>query len=747
MKKLISLVLGLGLALSPLTSGATYLYTESIAEQVTGGVKYEQKNILTENGWIRAYIAYVDLSNPNASIKVLTASKGSSYLENVKSMAENSGACIAVNGDFFNFSGGQTNMLGMVYQNGELVSTPALDNQASFVLTEDNSVIMDYFTFESKVISPQGYEQPIYQINKVPVSTGGITMLTSAWANTTWGNNLQELVVENDIVKEIRPAGSAPGAMPQNGYVLVTNPEINGYFNNFTVGSQVRVETKLTPDITNIKEATGGNTLLVENGQIANFTGNVTGYAQRSSVGISQNGKELILAVTDGRQKECRGLTQKEMAELMISLGAYKAINLDGGGSSTFIKRDSTGYYEAQNSVSSLRSVSTAIGVIDNKLKGSKAGSGILKASKDNILLGDSISLSAEFFDEYGNAFDTSAMQTGYFDSSWNSIDPSAFVPQYTGAHTLYATCGDAVCQTNINVTDNINSIDITNGDSVDIASGTALQLSVHAFDIAGRKVIANPNLITWESDNPAVSVYAGNVQVQGEAGAVVSATYNGKTDYICINKKIYGKKAPLAVTAPDGLYGKIDGATAVAISGNIPKAETLLNRYYSLERLKRLALYDKSYVTSNYYSGSQSQKTLLPKGYTVYNKDNTTISTIYTSEGYVKTMQEWIDLSIASRGTAKNLIIITEKAPGELPENEEKMIKSLLFNAASYGKNVFYVYSGSRPEVHIENGIRYISVGNVAEYRTASRYDDARYCSYVVFYISGNEIRYEMIA
>ncbi|MFU8860224.1 MAG: exo-beta-N-acetylmuramidase NamZ domain-containing protein [Cyclonatronaceae bacterium] len=43
----------------------------------------------------------------------------------------------------------------------------------------------------------------------------------------------------------------------------------------------------------------------------------------------------IILMVADGRHEQARGLTLKELAELLLQLGCRDAINLDGGGSST----------------------------------------------------------------------------------------------------------------------------------------------------------------------------------------------------------------------------------------------------------------------------------------------------------------------------------------------------------------------------------------------------------------------------
>lgn len=60
----------------------------------------------------------------------------------------------------------------------------------------------------------------------------------------------------------------------------------------------------------------------------------------RTAAGVTADGRTLILVVVDGRQPgHSIGVTLPELADLMIGLGAEDAVNLDGGGSSTFIYR------------------------------------------------------------------------------------------------------------------------------------------------------------------------------------------------------------------------------------------------------------------------------------------------------------------------------------------------------------------------------------------------------------------------
>ncbi len=58
----------------------------------------------------------------------------------------------------------------------------------------------------------------------------------------------------------------------------------------------------------------------------------------RTVVGINREGTKLFLCVVDGRQPtRSMGMTTPEVGELLKQYGAWNAINLDGGGSSTLV--------------------------------------------------------------------------------------------------------------------------------------------------------------------------------------------------------------------------------------------------------------------------------------------------------------------------------------------------------------------------------------------------------------------------
>lgn len=87
---------------------------------------------------------------------------------------------------------------------------------------------------------------------------------------------------------------------------------------------------------TDIVEAIGGRQQILSNG--SNVSNDDT-LEPRTAVGVSTDGRKVWLIIVDGRNpvKWSAGASYPMMAKMFTALGAYNAINLDGGGSSTFV--------------------------------------------------------------------------------------------------------------------------------------------------------------------------------------------------------------------------------------------------------------------------------------------------------------------------------------------------------------------------------------------------------------------------
>lgn len=98
-----------------------------------------------------------------------------------------------------------------------------------------------------------------------------------------------------------------------------------------------------SPPQGDIYNAVSGNVFILRDGEIPQF--DAEPYLQkrhpRTAIGLSQDENTLILIVVDGRQPNYSdGATLPELAQMFLDAGAYTAINLDGGGSSTMVMDD-----------------------------------------------------------------------------------------------------------------------------------------------------------------------------------------------------------------------------------------------------------------------------------------------------------------------------------------------------------------------------------------------------------------------
>jgi exopolysaccharide biosynthesis protein len=103
----------------------------------------------------------------------------------------------------------------------------------------------------------------------------------------------------------------------------------------FYVDLKNRVTINIRPG--NLLHAISGDQMLVVNGKPAQNL-DVSLLSPRTALGISSNARRLILIVVDGSQPEySEGVNFVELANLLIQYGAYTAMNLNGGSSSTMV--------------------------------------------------------------------------------------------------------------------------------------------------------------------------------------------------------------------------------------------------------------------------------------------------------------------------------------------------------------------------------------------------------------------------
>ncbi|HSJ87548.1 MAG TPA: phosphodiester glycosidase family protein [Anaerolineales bacterium] len=99
-----------------------------------------------------------------------------------------------------------------------------------------------------------------------------------------------------------------------------------------------------------VYSAISGERMLVEKGQRISTLDDKE-LAPRTALGLNRNGRYLYIIVVDGRQPfYSEGCTFRELAEILQAQGAYFAMAMDGGGSSTLVVEGEDGASRIMNS-------------------------------------------------------------------------------------------------------------------------------------------------------------------------------------------------------------------------------------------------------------------------------------------------------------------------------------------------------------------------------------------------------------
>jgi Phosphodiester glycosidase len=139
-------------------------------------------------------------------------------------------------------------------------------------------------------------------------------------------------------VSDANVVGLPVSAVGQNAALLVSRK------NDASI-----VQTTEQTDLSNVFTAVTGSGIIVSEGQnVGSSTSGMQGDGAdpnpRSLLGLSKDSRYLYVVAIDGRQPGYSvGTTSVESADIMLQLGAYTALNLDGGGSTSLVKDNGHG--------------------------------------------------------------------------------------------------------------------------------------------------------------------------------------------------------------------------------------------------------------------------------------------------------------------------------------------------------------------------------------------------------------------
>ena len=229
-------------------------------------------------------------------------------------------------------------------------SEESKDTSTSDSVVASDTILGTYESDEATItVSEYTYEGTEVYVADVTLSSA--QYLKTAFAEDTYGKNVTETTSEmaeaNDAILAINGdnyGSQESGYVIRNGVIYREDAGENDVLCIFTDGSmKVYSPDEYTAEELlemGVWQAFSFGPALVEDGEVSVTSEDEVGKAMasnpRTAIGIIDELHYLIV-VSDGRTSESEGLSLKELAEFMESLGATTAYNLDGGGSSTMV--------------------------------------------------------------------------------------------------------------------------------------------------------------------------------------------------------------------------------------------------------------------------------------------------------------------------------------------------------------------------------------------------------------------------
>lgn len=507
------------------------------SEDLGPGVSYVQIDCFTDKGWIDIGVLKLQTSNEYSNLVGLTSPHGSSHRSTLTSMMNTDDKVIGgINGDFFTY-GTYPMALGSLYANNELIlSTPEQAfSRNNFYIKKDGTAGVGNINNNIKITNhTRATSINVNALNKVSAPFSAVSMLDNNWGvkspGKALGPNVTEVLITANKVVDKR-VGQEGFNIPFGSKVLtVVGPDLI----NFNPGDTISIDMG---DYDNLKFSIGGGNILVKDGKV-NTSSLSTNKDPRTAIGINADGSYIHLVTVDGRNGKSIGMSERELADFMRSIGCVQSINLDGGGSTTMaIKRQDQASAQVENSPSgnSQRSIANGVGIrADAPL--SKPNYIKIKADSTEVFPGFSYGMNLEIYDIHHNLLDVNQSEISV------SLGEIPLGPRYFSASTpgwtsINASLGEATGSLDILVRDPISEI-FLNTEELRLEPGQAHVFdSIYGINAKGYRKNIPTSMVSFELIGDIGSMDA-NTFTAGQtpsAGALM-ASFNGVKKYIPVS-------------------------------------------------------------------------------------------------------------------------------------------------------------------------------------------------------------------
>jgi hypothetical protein len=337
-------------ALSATTAGSSTAlppgYSVAARANLYSGVDYV-KLAKAKSPAVAAHVARVapgapvDLRVVNAKDKIPASTR---ELETTSSMCRRVRCVVGVNGDFHKFG----TPAGAVIADRRMLHSPD-PSRPQLTMTGDGRLVAGPLPWSGSVTG-LGSQIAVAAVNDVPPA-GGLAVYTPAYGARTEPSARTELVVRapggvgllNQPARlELKGLRSGAGPIPADGVVLsadgVAAEQLQDLWAKH-LGAPSSAAQLVVQSTVDAVVSLGAEPVVLRDGRRAlpwRDPNLVYPRQPHTLVGWNKAG-DIYLVAIDGRQEASDGMTMAEAADFLLDLGVTDAVNLDGGGGTTFV--------------------------------------------------------------------------------------------------------------------------------------------------------------------------------------------------------------------------------------------------------------------------------------------------------------------------------------------------------------------------------------------------------------------------
>ncbi|MFI9586107.1 phosphodiester glycosidase family protein [Streptomyces sp. NPDC052236] len=324
--------------------------TAHSSRPIAPGISLTSYDRLESDKWLRVDALSVDLDGSGVQADYLSSGKVAdrrtvSELAAGHDPGKGRRTVAAINADFFDIN--ETGApQGPGIKDGKVTHSPGPGANRAVAIGPESAGRVLRLYFDGTLTLPSG-PHPLTAYNAANVPAGGIGAYTAAWGTAARALTVdgalpvaEALIRDGKVVAVTDRPGTGPIAADTT--VLVGREAGAALLAALRPGDPVALEYRARTDSGPVpRTAVGGRELLVVDGVSQNHEGQSNNTAApRTAVGFSRDGRAMQVITVDGRQADSGGVTLTELAVMMKEAGAYSALNLDGGGSSTLVARE-----------------------------------------------------------------------------------------------------------------------------------------------------------------------------------------------------------------------------------------------------------------------------------------------------------------------------------------------------------------------------------------------------------------------